>query len=125
MFSSVKVVAKRRKAIESLYIGTCTVTVKEEYEKPNGATGHHEVVALDKQPCKLSFSTTTTTVGSDTASIVAQVVKLFIAPEVDIPPGSKITVTQNGITTDYARSGVPAVYDTHQEIMLELFERYA
>ena len=38
---------------------------------------------------------------------------------------SKITVTQNGVTGDYARSGVPAVYVSHQEVTLELFKEYA
>ena len=52
-------------------------------------------------------------------------VVLFIAPEVEIPSGSKITVTQNGKTTDYCRSGESAVYTSHKEIALELFEDYA
>ena len=39
--------------------------------------------------------------------------------------GSKITVTQNGVTTDYASSGKPAVYETHQEVILELKEKWS
>ena len=42
-----------------------------------------------------------------------------------LPSGSKITVTQNGKTTDYCLSGESAVYTSHQEIALELFEDYA
>ena len=48
--------------------------------------------------------------------------KLFISPDVLIKAGSKIIVTQHGRTTEYSNSGVPAVYPTHQEIMLTLFE---
>jgi len=44
---------------------------------------------------------------------------------VDIPEGSKITVTQNGVTHDYERSGKPAVYSCHQEVPLELFKEWA
>ena len=51
--------------------------------------------------------------------------KLFISPEVEIKPGSKIVVTQNGVTTEFSNSGKPAIYTNHQEIMLKLFEDYA
>lgn len=54
-----------------------------------------------------------------------QSVTLYIDPSVDIPEGSKVTVTQNGVTRDYERGGTPAVYTTHQEIPLELFEGWA
>ena len=57
--------------------------------------------------------------------MMVQTIKLFIAPEIDIKPGSKIDVTHLGVTTSYKRSGNPAVYHTHQEIMLELWENYA
>lgn len=59
------------------------------------------------------------------ASIQTQTVKLFLKPEKIIEPGSKITVTQNGVTTDYASSGKPAVYETHQEVILELKEKWS
>ena len=45
--------------------------------------------------------------------------------ELDIPAGSKIVVTQEGRTNEYQKSGEPAVYSFHQEVMLVPFERYA
>ena len=54
-----------------------------------------------------------------------QTTTLFISPDVVIEPGSKIVVTQNGKTVAYKQSGEPALYNTHQEIILELFERWA
>ena len=42
-----------------------------------------------------------------------------------MPAGSKIVVTQEGRTAAYARSGEPAVYSSHQEIVLVPFEEYA
>jgi hypothetical protein len=115
-----------RKAQESLYDGLCTVTehqkVKDERSK---LIDFKDVVVLEDQPCKLSFSTITTANQTESAAELRQTTKLFISPDVTIRNGSKITVTQGGVTTDYTCSGVPATYDTHQEIVLDLFERWA
>jgi hypothetical protein len=42
-----------------------------------------------------------------------------------VKPGSKLTITQNDMTTEYQSSGKPAFYSTHQEIVLELFKGWA
>lgn len=73
----------------------------------------------------VSFETIAATVQTDTAAALSQGVKVFLSPNVSIKAGSKLTVTQNGVTTAYKSSGVPAVYPTHQEIILTLFERWA
>lgn len=110
-----------RKAIESTYEGVVTVTEYQNVTNPVTHITHSEkVVVLENQPCKLSFETITTAVQTETAATISQAVKLFISPDVTIKPGSMLTVTQNGVTTEYTSSGVPAVYPTHQEIMLEL-----
>lgn len=111
-----------RSAVEMLYEGRCTVTEYQSYTKPNSATGHHEVVILADQPCRISFGTMPAAEQTDTGAALQQTVRLFIAPEVIIKPGSRITVTQNGVTKDYCQSGEPAVYATHQEINLELWK---
>lgn len=114
-----------RAAIESLYDGKCTVTVQQEYTKDNGSTGFRDVVVLEDEPCRLSFSNTSSTNEGEVAASVSQVTELFIGPEADIPPGSKITVTQNGETVDYAKSGVESKYETHQQIILTLQKRWS
>lgn len=114
-----------RAAIESLYDGKCTVTVRQEYEKDNGSTGFMDAVILEDEPCRLSFKNTSSTKEGEVAATVSQVTELFISPEVDIPSGSKITVTQNGESIDYAKSGVKAKYETHQEIVLNLWEKWS
>lgn len=115
-----------RKAIEATYFGTLTVTeMKKEKDAKTKLTKTEPVVVLENQPCKLSFETLKSAVQTDSAATVAQITKLFVSPDVSIRAGSKITVTQDGVTTDYTRSGVPAVYPTHQEIVLELFKEYA
>ncbi|MCX4347856.1 MAG: hypothetical protein OSJ38_11505 [Lachnospiraceae bacterium] len=115
-----------RKAIEATYFGSLSVTeqkkVKDEKSK---LTKTESVIVLENQPCKLSFETVKVAAASDTAATVTQITKLFVSPDISIKPGSKITVTQDGITENYTHSGVPARYPTHQEIMLELFERWA
>jgi hypothetical protein len=119
-------VDSKRKAIESLYTGTCTVTEYQENKDPiTKITKHLPVDVLINQPCKLSFKNIFSVNESDTAATVKQSSKLFIAPEIKIKSGSKITVKQNDITTEYAKSGKPAVYSTHQEIMLELFKGWS
>jgi len=116
----------RRKAIESLYTGICTITEYQEVrDETTKKTKHEPVDVLINQPCKLSFSKIANAHQGEIASAVTQTVKLFIAPEIVIKPGSKITVTQNGVTTEYQSSGEPARYSSHQEVMLELFKGWA
>ena len=127
MVNAIKKAQQRaRKAIEATYFGTLTVhemqKVKDEVTK---LTTQKEVVTLENQPCRLSFETLSAADQSSTAAHIAQVTKLFISPDIKIKPGSKLTVTQDNVTTDYVRSGFSAVYPTHQEIMLELFKGWA
>ena len=115
-----------RKAIESTYFGTVTVTehqkVKDEGSK---IAGFQDVVVLENQPCKLSFEKLQSAIQSNSAAAIIQITKLFVSPEITIKAGSKITVSQDGVTTETTCSGIPAVYPTHQEIMLDLWERWA
>ena len=115
-----------RRAIEKTYFGTLTVTeMKKVKDEKSKLTKNAPVVVLEGQPCKLSFETLKSTIQSDSSASVIQVTKLFVSLDISIKAGSKITVTQDGVTTDYTCSGVPAVYPTHQEIVLELFEKFA
>ena len=111
-----------RKAIELLYEGTCTITIYEPYMKQNKATGHREIILLEDEPCRLSFGGAPAAEKTETGTSKQQVIKLFLTPEIDVMPGSKITVTQNGVMQDYCRSGQPAVYSTHQEVELDLWK---
>lgn len=114
-----------RKAIELAYIGTCTITEHQKVKQPDKSTGFQDVVVLENQPCKLSFERITNTGQSETAATTIQTAKVFISPDITIKPGSKLTITQNGQSTDYKQSGVPALYGSHQEIILELFKGWS
>lgn len=115
-----------RRAQESTYEGICTVYQYKSVKDPvTKLTREEEIAIIENQPCKLSFEKLNAAVQTETAAAVAQGLKLFLAPELRIEAGSKIAVTQNGVTGEYIASGEPAVYPTHQEIMLELFRRWA
>ena len=117
---------KARKAVESLYDGKCTIIEHQKIKKENKSTVFQDVVVLENVPCRLSYKTMSNTNQTNTtASAVVQITKVFLAPEIQVNPGSKITITQNDITTEYKSSGAPAFYSTHQEIVLELFRGWA
>ena len=88
-------------------------------------TRQEEVLVQEGILCHLSYSSTTPAAGSSTVTAVIQTIKLFLAPEPVIPPGSRIEVTQQGRTENYDQSGQAAVYSSHQEILLELWREYA
>ena len=106
----------------------CTVYHRVKVTDPKTKlTDFDEKPLLQDQPCKLSFETLNSTDGDHVAT-VAQSVKLFISPDVEIPAGCKIVVTRfNDLerTFTYSRSGEPGIFTNHQEIMLEPFKGYA
>lgn len=109
----------------SLYDGLCTITEYVPVLQPNKSTSFQEVVVSENIPCRLSHQTITSVNQTETGAPLVQVVKLILSPEVVIKEGSKITVTQNNVTTDYQLSGVPAVFASHQEVVLEIFRGWA
>lgn len=119
------IVVKARKAIESLYDGRCTITEYQKGKRKNGSTGFSEVIVREGISCRLSFKTLDSANSGASAASLAQTIKVFLAPEINVKPGSKLTITQNGVTTAYKASGKPAIYSTHQEIILDLFEGWA
>lgn len=115
-----------RKAIELLYKDTCTVyEYKPVTDSETHLTDCKETKGVTDAPCRLSFETINAAGGDETAT-VTQSVKLFCAPELEIPPGCKIVVTQKaGRVFEFSSSGLPAIHCDHQEIMLEPFRGYA
>lgn len=108
------------------YDGTATVSEWGKVkDKESGLTTQGEVILLENQPCHLSKEKDAAVAQTVSAAQVSQTVKLFIAPDIQIKAGSKITVTQAGVTAMYTHSGKATVYDTHQEILLNLFEKFA
>lgn len=112
-----------RETIESTYIGICTVIEYTKEKNPiTKQNEYKEKTIYENKSCRLSFETNNNTNQTSTTNNVSQIVKLFIAPNLQIKKGSKIIVTQNNRTVEYKNSSEPAVYETHQEIVLQLFE---
>ena len=106
-----------RKMLEKTYEGLCTIKMMTTI-KVDGETTTKEGIIVENQPCRLSHRSNTHTKQGPVNAEVNQTVKLFLAPEVEVKPGSKITVVQHGRTYNLEASGLPAVYSTHQEINL-------
>jgi len=118
-------VSAYEKAIKSQWKGRCTVMVRESGKDPGtNLMEPVENVTIQDEPCRLSYQSVSTA-GTGVAAGSKQEIKLFIDSKLSIPPGSKIRVTQNGVTQDFERSGLPAVYSVHQEILLQSFQGWA
>lgn len=114
-----------REAIQSMWTGICNIFWFKNSKNKYG-TVVSEVKELYKNiPCRLSFKNISQTEQTESVAKTSQVVKLFIAPEVYVPPGSIIEVTQNGVTRKYKHSGISAVYTNHQEIVLDVEQEKA
>ena len=110
-----------RKAIESQYEHTCTIKEYQSVKDPvTKVTSKKDVIVLENQPCRLSYESVKEANQTEANAIVQQVIKLFIAPEIEIKEGSKIFITHESRTTEFKHSGKPSVYSSHQEIVLEL-----
>lgn len=115
-----------KQALQKLYIGQCDVfEYTQAKDLVSKITGHQEAKVHTAKPCRLSFSSSPAVAESSGANIPKQVIKLFMDSEVAIKSGSKIVVTQNGKTTAYKNTGEPAMHTNHQELTLELFERWS
>lgn len=127
MVSNVKTAREAaKKALEGTYEGSATVIEhKKVTDDENRLTSYEDVVVLEGEPCRLSFSRLSPAVQNGSSATAVQAVKLFLSPERKIKPNSKIVVEQSGVVTEYMSSGVPAVYETHQEILLDLFREWA
>lgn len=121
----VDVLKEAREAIQSLWTGLCDIFCYEEVEDKYGVTSLVLNKVSEKIKCRLSFKNITQTTADENKSNVTQVVKLFVAPEIYVPPGSIIEVTQNNVTRKYKYSGLSAIYTNHQEIILDAYEEVA
>lgn len=118
--------AAYRNALRSMWDGTATIVVLEgSVDETTGRTVQKEITLAENLPCRVSYRSVKSTTPQEEAALVAQSITMYIDSSVDIPEGSKIIVSQNGVTEHYSRSGKPAVYTCHQEVPLELCREWA
>jgi len=114
---------------KKLWTGVFSVYEYEKITDSDSKIIHYdESLILKDIPCRLSvkysqfFSNTNQT---NTVNIINNDAKLITFPDIIIKPGSKIVVTQNGVTKVYKNSGIPVVYSSHQEIIMQVFDKWA
>ncbi|MBR6314477.1 MAG: hypothetical protein IKR49_07595 [Clostridia bacterium] len=107
-------------ALRSLWCDRCTVTIKRKTETPGGRTVQTNETLFANVPCRLSFKSIEVTEESSSAACTVQATVLLLDRQYSVPAGSIITVQHEGMTGEYERSGIPAVYSVHQEIPLKL-----
>lgn len=112
--------------LATLWTGKCTIyEYQDSIDWETKQTTQREVAVLEDEPCRLSYRHEQATNIQSGAAVVSQAVILHIRPDLEIPPGSVIEITQHGKTCKYKGSGQPAVYCNHQEIVLELYNNEA
>ncbi len=112
-------------ALRLLWRGRCTVSIYEDaFDEATARTVQKPKPVYEDVPCRLSHQTKNA-LGGGAAHSVSQEIRLFLAPEISVPPGCQITVTQNSVTERYKQSGVAAVYEAHQEIPVVLERKWA
>ena len=119
-------VTAHERAVKSLWTGRCTVYTRVKHTDPETRrTVQEEATRLEDEPCRISYLSSPPAGDSRGAPALAQSVKLIIGKEADVPPGSRIVVTQNDVTTEYAHAGPAGVYSVHKEINLETWGGWA
>ena len=117
---------RARKVIEDRYEDSCSIfELQPIYNAQTKKTLPTEVQVQKDLACQLSYKTVTNNNETDTGAKMIQITELFISPDIVIKPGSKIVVTHKGRTTAYKNSGKPAIYNTQQTIVLELFDKWS
>lgn len=117
-------IKRTREALERLYTGVCTIEVRKRAKNEETKKQEYiEEVIYENVPCRLSHSSNDPS-NSRPLPIAEQVITLFLAPaaEIEVPDGSRITVTQDEITDVFGHSGKPNNFPTHQEITLTTWE---
>jgi len=114
-----------------MWTDRCDVYVSEQTtQSDTGRTVMQERRLHQDILCRVSFRRGIEAMGvvrdvQGAAMESVQVVRLFLTPDIEIPPGSRVIVRRgNGQTLHFARTGVPAVFEGHQEVRMEQEGRF-
>lgn len=117
-----------RKAIESRYDNLCSIYVYQDvFDEDTKQIKRERVILLENIPCRLSYQTqafaSLVSTQTDGVPETYQGVKMFIAPEYDIPENSEVEVQRYGRLLKFKRSSVPVIHHNHQEVMVEVLDQ--
>lgn len=107
-----------RAVLERLYDGQATIWTYQDGEPDANGIVSSEPQQAGPYPCRVSYKNITPAEEGDGLASFSQSITLFIAPDILIAAGSDIDVVQRGRTLQFKAAGVPAVYDSHQEVPL-------
>ena len=113
-------VKRERALLERTYDGQMTVIGNRKETIDGETVVTPDAVLFEGQPCALSRKNDAETAQADDAGRVSVLAKLFCAPELVIPAGCRITVTQYGQTRAFQYSGEAFQYPTHQELTVKM-----
>ena len=116
----------RFKAIlTKFYTGTWKVEIKRSITDPKTHKTRPEIETLfENVQCRLSHESKSVTQSYD-RNTVDQTIMLFLDNIYEIPAGSRITVAQDNVVSRYGMASEPNVFETHQQIELELWEDWS
>lgn len=110
-----------RRILETTYQGKMTV-YRRSFQEKDGRLLQKDLVLLENQPCALSWGGGMRKRGNaieqDALPEIRDEARIFASPDLEIPPGCRIVVTQYGVTRDFISCGESVVYPTHQEIVV-------
>lgn len=113
-----EIIATKRMYLEDLYTGTMDVFVNEYYLDEDGLEEQGWHKTIENEPCRITRQNAPQP-ARNRPKTTDEITQLTCAPELDIPPGSRLVITFNGRTEHYTYSASPRVYSSHQSIFLK------
>lgn len=123
-----KALEKAKDIFESIFDISVDAYEYEEYTEGN-VTKFRENKYISGMKCGISYRDKAL-MGDDAGADgdiymgVSKEMKLYLPVDVELKKGSKIILNLNGKEVCYKNSGEPAVYKTHQEVGIKLWDRW-
>lgn len=114
-----------KRDMKKLWNAECSVSVL--IPKINEITGrceYEEELIYEDIVCNL-INKSTSNLGEESPTTTKATAVLLTEKDINIPIGSKISVKIDGEITDYAYAGFMKNYDSHREIPVAIFHKWA
>lgn len=110
-----------REILESTYHGVADIYHYPQMER-DGITEGKRTMLYEGVRCALSKSSLNKSMMTGGSNRIAYDAVLFCSPELDIPAGCEMEISQDGMQHCYKNTGEGFKYPSHQEILLERAE---